>query len=251
MSRKKEEAPQGAPLWVITYGDMMSLLLCFFVILVAMSEVKQDENFRKVMESIREAFGYVGGVGRVPTDESPDNSMIARLQTMNFRNLKFEVGESPDEGMEGRSTTVRKIREGLEFRLGGQTAFEENLAELLPTAKRDLDKIAPHIVGHNTKIEIRGHTARESAPAKDGEPVDDWDLSYARARAVAEYLQGRGIPMARIRLTACGATEPLKVQAYDRKTKAINRRGELIVTEALVQEFDGTSDAAEGGVRDG
>lgn len=248
MVKRKKQAEEGAPLWVVTYGDMMSLLLCFFIILVAMSEVKKDETFRKVMESIKEAFGYAGGIGTVPADDAPENSMIAQLETVTVKNLDTLVGESPDEGMEGRSTTVRKIREGLEFTLGGLTAFEDAGALLLPEAKSELDWISNHIVGLNTKLEIRGHTAREAIVMDSSTYQDDWDLSYARAREVAEYLKGRGIRMERVRLTACGASEPIKVQAYDTKSKASNRRVEIIVTESLVQEFTGISENDEGGI---
>ena len=56
MARKKKQAPAGAPQWMVTYGDMMTLLLCFFVIIVSMSEIKKDERFQEVIESIRSAF---------------------------------------------------------------------------------------------------------------------------------------------------------------------------------------------------
>jgi flagellar motor protein MotB len=45
---------------MVTFGDMMSLLLCFFVIIVSMSEIKKDERFQVVMESLRKAFGNTG-----------------------------------------------------------------------------------------------------------------------------------------------------------------------------------------------
>ena len=51
--------------WVVTYGDMMTLLFCFFLILISMSEIKQDQKFQDVRESIKRAFGYQGGVGFV------------------------------------------------------------------------------------------------------------------------------------------------------------------------------------------
>ena len=52
-----EKSKGGAPEWMVTYGDMMTLLLCFFVIIVSMSEIKKDEKFLQVLESIRSAFG--------------------------------------------------------------------------------------------------------------------------------------------------------------------------------------------------
>ena len=63
MAVKKKPAAEsaGAPLWMVTYGDMVTLLLTFFVMLLAMSEVKKDDRFIDFMQAIREAFGYVGG----------------------------------------------------------------------------------------------------------------------------------------------------------------------------------------------
>ncbi|MHC4092412.1 MAG: flagellar motor protein MotB, partial [Planctomycetota bacterium] len=58
MAKKKYKASAGAPAWMVTYGDMMTLLLCFFVLLVAMSEIKQEDKFLQVVESLRHAFGY-------------------------------------------------------------------------------------------------------------------------------------------------------------------------------------------------
>ena len=54
---KKPEAPAGAPAWIVTYGDAMTLLLCFFVIIVSMSEIKENQKFHQVVESLKMTFG--------------------------------------------------------------------------------------------------------------------------------------------------------------------------------------------------
>src|SRR5690606_21337153 len=53
-----DDAPPGVAEWVVTYGDMMSLLLTFFIMLVSMSEVKEDEKYRAVMEALQHYLGY-------------------------------------------------------------------------------------------------------------------------------------------------------------------------------------------------
>ena len=64
MPLPKKETPAGAPDWVLTYGDMMSLLLCFFILLAAMANFdKQDKMMMATIESIREAFGAPGQYG--------------------------------------------------------------------------------------------------------------------------------------------------------------------------------------------
>ena len=56
----------GVPEWVVTFGDMMSLLLTFFIMLVSMSEVKEQERYQAMVDSIRQRFGHDhGGLHRL------------------------------------------------------------------------------------------------------------------------------------------------------------------------------------------
>jgi len=57
---EEDDAP-GVPEWVVTYGDMMSLLLTFFIMLVSLSEIVNDEKYRSILESIQKYTGYRTG----------------------------------------------------------------------------------------------------------------------------------------------------------------------------------------------
>ncbi len=57
MPIEAEEAP-GIPEWVVTFGDMMSLLLTFFIMLVSLSEIKEEERFQSMVEEIHQHFGH-------------------------------------------------------------------------------------------------------------------------------------------------------------------------------------------------
>ncbi len=48
----------GIPEWVVTFGDMMSLLLTFFIMLVSLSEIKEEETYQALVNSVQEQFGY-------------------------------------------------------------------------------------------------------------------------------------------------------------------------------------------------
>ena len=81
VKKKERQVAAGAPAWMVTYGDLVTLLLTFFVMLLAMSEVKKDERFIDFMQAIKAAFGYVGGVRSIPPDftQIPQNVQLAEL----------------------------------------------------------------------------------------------------------------------------------------------------------------------------
>jgi len=245
MAKKREgQKEEGAPAWMVTYGDMMSLLLCFFVMLVAMSEIKADERFEQVMQSLRDAFGYQGGIGAVPTDEPPQLSLLQRLESIVIPRQVKQIGDSDEEGIEGRVYRVTQVREGLEITVGGRITFNRFSAELKPAAEALIAQLADKIRGHTTKIEVRGHTTREPLP-EDSQFKDRKDLSYQRAKVVAAALSRHGVDERRIRVTACGATEPLVTQAYTERRRAANRRVGIVVTESVVSEFVGQEENLE------
>lgn len=240
MAQKKPEAPKGAPDWLVTYGDAMTLLLCFFVIIVSMSEVKRDQRFQQVVESLRRAFGgYVGSVGAVPIQNLSTNTLITQLLELEVPIVTKERGDADEEGIHGRKFRVTNVRDGLEVVIGGRITFERFSATLKPEARDLVIKTAERLRGYNTKILVRGHATRETLPA-DSFFRDARDLSYARAVAVADELERSGVRRARMLLVACGDTEPLVRQAYTEDRRALNRRVEIIVTEELMDDFAGT-----------
>jgi chemotaxis protein MotB len=238
---KKCKCPEGVPEWVVTYGDMMSLLLCFFILLAAFSEIKKDK-IEPVVNAIKQALGVSGGEGQLPIQAEPLQSIIEQmLATALYREKIPARSNADDPGVEGRELTVKRIREGLQFTVGGLITFESNSADLKPQAKAALDRVANVVRGQNNKIEIRGHADGSDVPA-GGSHEQLWDLSYRRARAVMDYLTDpkQGIDPRRIRITGCGDKEPLVSRAYDATQSAVNRRVEVIVTESLIQQFDST-----------
>ena len=246
MARKKneEQPPAGAPDWMVTYGDMMTLLLCFFVLLLAMSETKKDERFRQVAASIRSAFGYDSTLEIVPGEVDPVNSIVRQLQTIIIPPYKLEEGDAEDEGIEGRVRKITDVRDGIEIVVGGRVTFDRFSAVLRPLAQQRLASVAELIRGKNTKIIIRGHATREPLPAESvfGGPLE---LSFARAKSVSEALEQHGVRGQRIRLESVGDREPLNRQAYSDRRRAINRRVEIIVTESLLEDYAGRPMAEE------
>jgi len=239
MARKKKcSCPEGIPEWVVTYGDMMSLLLTFFILLAAFSELKKEHEYQRVITAVKEAFGYSGGVGVLPVDDPPLKSMIESLERISREQMKEnQLSKTSSQGMEGRRPEVRRVHDGLMFTIGGALTFQPGSAELLDTAKVELDKIARLLRGRSNKISIRGHASSKALPPEN--PFSDlWDLSYARARAVKDYLVQEGGLEQRVMVVEARAdTEPLAPRAYTPEQQAANRRVEIIMTEAIVDDL--------------
>ncbi len=240
---KQQEAEEGAPAWMVTYGDAMTLLLCFFVIIVSMSEQKRDQRFQQVMESLRRAFGgYDGSVGAVPIENVPSNTLIAKLLQLEVPDLRKNKGDADEVGIHGKKFRVTNVRDGLEVVVGGRVTFERFSATLKPEARDLIARAAEVMRGYNTKILVRGHTTHEQLP-EDSLYEDARDLSYARARAVALELERNGVRRLRMTPVAVGDTEPLVRQAYTEERRALNRRVEILVTEDLIEDYAGSTPA--------
>jgi chemotaxis protein MotB len=243
--KKKSEARAGAPEWMVTYGDAMTLLLCFFVIIVSMSEVKEDQKFLDVLESLRVTFGgQQGAIRTVPSDKTAANMLIKKLKEIVLKPHKERESKADDEGVEGKKFRVTDVRNGIEVVIGGKITFERFSATLKPEARELIDKVAILIRGYNTKILVRGHTTRELLP-EDALYADAYDLSYERTKAVAAALTENGIRPERLVRVALGNTEPLVRQAYTDERRAMNRRVEILVTEDLIEEYAGSTLAEE------
>ena len=241
----------GVPEWVVTFGDMMALLLCFFILLQMFSELKQDREYQRVITAIKEAFGYSGGIGVLPIDDPPLRSIVEQLEEMAIKQYEdVKSSRAPVKSIEGSHMRVKKIREGLVFTIGGPSTFDEESAEVKPAVRDELENLSVMLAGRNNKIVVRGHAAlkylSEAAPWRD---LDD--LSYERARSVKDILVEFGLRDDVFRLEAVGTREPVAPRAYGEVEAAENRRVEIILTEQLVEETNTDANYTDPGLARG
>lgn len=249
MSKRRKKCPEGIPEWVVTFGDMMSLLLCFFILLAAFSELKKDHEYQRVITAVKEAFGYSGGVGVLPTDDIPFQSMLELMEQLEQQQSKREetnrISESDVDGVSGKKEKVSRVRDGTMFTVGGALSFEPGSAKLKPEAEAELLKIASVLKGRRNKIAVRGHTSSKVLPATS-EFRDLYDLSYYRAKVVADFLVDRaGIEKSLLIVEARADTEPMETRKFSSEAQAINRRVEIFMTDVTAEAFDETGNNAD------
>ncbi len=254
MGKKCKCPPAGAPEWMVTYGDMVTLLLCFFVLIVSFSEIKKEDQFQAVVEEIKKAFGMRGGGGKLPTEDDPALSLIERLESIRMRQERTpNKSNVKDPGQSGREPRVTAVREGKRYAIGGRILFEPESSDLSEQARQQLiDLVSRLKLKDSTNlIELKGHAAAMELIAADGTSGDRLTLSFDRAKAVEEFLTGDEIPeqfrldRKRFRPIPCSDREPVVIGQYSTTEARDNRRVEIIVSENVVIDLKGSEGGPE------
>jgi len=246
--RKKKSGggDEGAPMWIVTFSDLMSLLLTFFVLLLSFSTVTEDE-FNQAMTSLQGALGvlprFSGVVGNATprSKGSSDESQSAARQLRRMLQVK---------GMEKQVKIEYDAFGGLKISLPNAVLFGPGSATLQADAYPLMEDMG-EVLGSmpETFIEIRGHT--DSSPLITASTFrDNYDLSYFRAYEVGNRLAGAGgIPWEQFELVACGSSQPMASNETE-SGRVANRRVEIyvrgLVDKERVRSLEG-GELGEGG----
>ncbi|MBI4560292.1 MAG: flagellar motor protein MotB [Candidatus Hydrogenedentes bacterium] len=233
--RKKAEESAGAPAWVVTYGDMMSLLLTFFILLISFSTIN-EEDFKDAAGSLRGAFGVlprqlsVVRAGPVPKPGKKQTSEQMENAARELRRRLQVAGKEEDIQVE------LDEQGGLKIVLPSQVLFDSASAELRPAALPVLNDVAT-VLGAvpSAFFEVRGHT--DSRPLISTRLYrDNHELSFARAMSVTRHFTDVGrVDLAQFEVIACGPSQPVATNGTEEGRQA-NRRVEIYVRGELSEE---------------
>lgn len=234
----EDDGPPGVPEWVVTYGDMMSLLLTFFIMLVSLSEIVNDEKYRSILESIQSYTGYRTGPISPPGKYFPMNSMIEQMSMLGAYTDSRERGRGgiKTKALEGKDVRIFRFREGVPVPVGKTLYYGQTQVGLDDERKTKLDEMIPELAGKPNKIELRAHTSVKPLP-QDGHYNDKLVLTYQRGREAMLYLIQKGIEAKRIRITAAADYEP-PLQTGDEKTQQMDRL-DVLLLDAFVDDYVG------------
>ncbi len=231
------DPPPGVPEWVVTFGDMMSLLLTFFIMLVSMSEIKTDKKVKSALSALQRQFGRYEAAGNTPGWNLTHGSATQSKSPSGGKPVKKDSASGmTNESAQGTNARMRSLPRGQHATVGGVVFFEEFSAELSPKELEQIPTIANSLGGKPQKIEIRGHT---TARPIQGPFRDRWELAYHRSHRVMEELAKLGIDPKRFRLSVAGENEPSQV-ADDPALLKDNSRVEIIMLDELVSDFQGS-----------
>ena len=230
--KKRHEENENAERWLLTYADLITLLLAFFIMMYVFSK-KDAQKYDEVASHLKTIFS--GGTGLAakgsvtatsPIDMPSKGASSGEIK----RQLESELMDSNRNKPGGENISVLSDERGVVIRVLDKAFFDEGKAELKDGAKGALDKIVPIIKSVDNHVRIEGHT--DNVPIKTNEFKSNWELSVRRATEVVRYfVEKRGLPPERISATGYAEYRPI-VQNDSPKNKALNRRIEIIVIKS-------------------
>jgi chemotaxis protein MotB len=224
----EEESSGGSPAWMTTYGDMMTLLLCFFVLILSFSSVEINK-FKKAMGSLR------GALGILATDTG-SSSKRSFPQQMNIQSKISEALEEMDEQlkhMEIQEYVQWEVTpEGIHIAMNDPVLFDLGKAELKREAYPIMQAILKIIATQDPgEIEVQGHT--DDLPIHNLKYPSNWELSAARALSVVKYFAYKGGVEPR-KLSAIGYGEYRPAFKNTPEDRPKNRRVEIFLKTGVL-----------------
>jgi len=256
--------------WLITYADMITLLMVLFIVLFAISQVDQ-KRFDMLKEGMAAAFGetaspFQGTQQVMPDSGDPMTPVLpetgarpqqvqlaqpatsatsavqhssalaeAQREVQNLNQLRHQLARRLAQSGYRDDVTMRIDETGLRISLVSRhIVFDANLAVLTPRGARVLDVLAPVLRRLPNQIEIDGHTNQVKVKPKFY--PTDWELSAARAVTVLRYLDEHGhVPGERLDAVAYGHERPL-IDPSKPGAMAMNKRVDIVVLSSASED---------------
>lgn len=212
----------GGDDWLTTYSDMMTLLVCFFVLMMGVSEVNVD-SYEKIKKEMSTSFGG--------TYEDPYAKMADKLEeVISVEKLGNEI-------------KLNSKGSGITLIFQGQLLFESGKAQIRPEASLVLQKISDVITSDTEKlfIVVEGHT--DNIPINTEQFPSNWELSAGRAARIVREFETFGVNKEKMVAVGMGESKPLKANLNEDGTAnyenmSLNRRVVVRLTKDELMKDD-------------
>jgi chemotaxis protein MotB len=260
---EEHEEEGGMERWLLTYADMITLLMVLFIVLFSIGQVDL-KKFEELREGLSESFGTPapalsdgegnqgvldGGVAAAGQDLSAEEiaqaleSQATRMASIRQEQRQLQETQEQIQGtLEGAGlgdeVTYRLTPRGLVLNVvSDDVLFDLGRADLKPAGRLVLDGVANALKGIPNQIAIEGHT--DDRPLNGGLPYPtNWELSTGRATSVLRYfVEAHGIAAERVSAAGYADQQPL-VPNDNGFNQARNRRVEIVVLTSAEEAAD-------------
>ncbi len=235
MAKEKKKEPEKdtsgmVPAYMLTYGDMMTLLLCFFVLLISISTM-EVEKLKQAAASLKGAFSALPFQDRVtpaPVQPMRPAQGIERRgrRSRAVAQLRRVIREHNLE----KIIRVDENTQGIHITIGDPALFDSGRAVIKQSILPVLNQIVEVVHSGDEIIRVEGHT--DNVPIHNNEYDDNWELSISRALSVIRYIRAQErIDPRRLRPVGCAEFHPVASNDTP-EGRALNRRVEIFIEMA-------------------
>jgi len=220
--------------WIPTFGDLISLMLTFFVLIVSMSSM-DDLTLKEISvassSGAMSVFDYASTTDiKVQPAQSQPKVSLQELM-LAARQKATRVLQNSTWKHKVRATIIRNR---VILHLPNAVLFERGQPKLKQQDITILKRLARLLVSTPGQIRVEGHTALESLPS-DSPFSDAWDLSLARAASVLHVLEAEGVNRSRLSLVGYGPSRPISTNATP-FGRSKNRRVDLVLYQPRAEK---------------
>lgn len=223
-NKKKKDKGGGVGAWMMTYSDMVTLLLTFFILLISMSTV-DEIKFDMAAGSLRGAFGVMTDVGDEQI-QSSQTTTIAPVKNEQVQRVYKRIRDKLQRLELNEDIKLVKDRGAVVLRVEESILFGAGESELDSEAYSVLRDVADLVRPWPLDLRIEGHT--DNVPVQ-GTETGNWELSAQRALSVLRFMaEEELLPMDRLSAVGYGAQHPV-VPNDSEKHRAMNRRVDFVL----------------------
>lgn len=233
--KKKFRKTDNNERWLLTYSDLITLLLIFFIVMYSTCSL-DSSKYKELSKAMKGSFKVVSADSSENSDDSSPNDEILSEEEM-LSQVKSKVDELvKDSELEGTvSTSIQE--KGLVISFNDTVLFNSGEAAIKEDWKQKLTSISKVLNGIDNYIRVEGHT--DNIAINTPEFHSNWQLSSGRASNVVEFLiSDGGIDAGR--LSAIGYGENRPVQSNDTEEgRAANRRVDILILNSKLNTSEG------------
>jgi chemotaxis protein MotB len=221
--------------WLLTYADLITLLLIFFIVLYSMSKI-DAKRFEEMSKSLAIAFGSAGRSGMLDAGRSVIPGDRVYKEQLEMQNTEERIRRMiAQQGLEGKISTDLGAR-GLVVSVKDTVLFSVGSADLTPAARGIMKNVTTILRGMPNAIRIEGHS--DTVPIHTERYYSNWELSTARATNVLQFfIQEGGIAPDRLSAAGYGEYKPIVPNSNDRN-RALNRRVDIVLLSSAYSKFE-------------
>lgn len=226
--KKAEECPpKGAPAYMTTYGDLMTLLLTFFVLLLSFSSMR-EAKFRRAIGSLKGALGVLPNEQSIVEPQIIPIPQMTNLQESEISETIVEMQEASADMDISEAIKLETVEDGILITLSDTVLFDQGRARLKDQMFPFLTSVANFTKGWPNQIIVYGHTDTDVVSNFNQFFRDNRELSFFRANEVVRYFALQGVPEETMTPVPMGEYKPVETNDTERG-KAQNRRVEILI----------------------